>query len=712
MPGAPADRESYIDVGEGHLPILARCWLLKSQFDTLPTGVRNGTDAVGFQMSGNTFDKDNIGAGLRNRGINTAREFYLVSTNAVRASIKGDPILECMWATIQQWWMWMPINRSYNLLADDKLSYVGHANSASSPKTYDTIIADITSDLGISAGSLPRIGSNSDGSPQDLIMRQIPGGMALDSLLRPIGIHLVANPFTGGTALQFFFSQIKEDAGERATLDALSAVASYEGDTAAGPSATPSNRCPATVISLFIKWPPPTPFEIYSDVQLEKFHEESNAGGSNAISGTNVKINVGDHYKIENESDKAYSAAENIPGLAVERTTAFINRCSVEHQTYIFGGGYDFIPGKSIRRVRLSVDVDGWYTTVWTHGLFSAQREDMEEKFNRMTPAIFPEQGENVDSNTSPRDDGRIDIYHRTKSWWGKVTDPGSAGDEYTIARMEGDHAGDLTEATPAFDTDGKAKEVNDVKNVPLDTIVRVIETEVVPDTEPDPGSLWHFAFGGAKDFFAEITDDPGSIGSPRSWKELEPDGLGGFNDVSPPVTGIDNAFEVNGWSSHVVLGQVVLMRDNGTDPETFNFDMNFGNEVPTANRTNQQGQTGDAPDTANRWDRDNQLSTTPTSGFKGTYVSRLKLVTSSQGNPILFQYLRDFSVESAGHWEIADDEARLVVDQLEECDEQSGAGASPSFLGSSMDGSNNQLAVATQRYVSTQPLSPMGSSL
>lgn len=413
--GAPADRESYVDLGPGHLPCRARVWMSKSQLEALPQGVRSGSDPVGIQITGMALASDealdNFPTGVRDRALNFFPHFYLLDATIARGSIDGEALYEVQLATIQHWWMFKNLNLAFNMLSDDCLFYMARAKGPGDPFTYQDIADQIGEGLDVDFGTVPRERPMSTGSPHNFVIRHIPGGMAIARLLRPLGMEVTFNPFapSGGASL---FDIVRLDVNQDAfdvtpELEAFSTFAAEDGVTPLAADMTPRNRMPESVRVLYPKCPlPPMDKERYC------IHTRMSPDKTGAIKDTEDTIFVGDHNCVCDENQKQYKANENLPEMATERAEAYFNRANIPFDTYVFNGHYQLRPGSSIRRVRITADIDGTHTTVWRHGLWDAHREDFEIKFNRIQAPKFPEHGEPFNIEVDPRDDGTIDIRH------------------------------------------------------------------------------------------------------------------------------------------------------------------------------------------------------------------------------------------------------------------------------------------------------------
>lgn len=406
--GMPAaQRESYVEINDGHLPVRARVWMTTSQFQELPETFRQGSTALGICFNGLTHDKDNPGNPAAQQQINFGPHFYLIDASLARTAVEDsdgniEAIYEINLGTEQHWWMFKCLNLAFNMLSDDALEYAARAKGPGSPYTWQEIMNEIGSAMGVNFGTVPRDASDSIGSPQNQVFRFIPGGHAAHRLLQPLGMHIVCDPYSTGT-LTYEIKKIEEDAAETTLLDNLADVALLDGSRSGTKGVTPNNRMPAKVNVLFPLNPlPPMDDERYC------IYEKNNPDTTGTIADTIDQIFVGDHNCVCDENAKKYP--EDLDALADERATAYFRRAAVPYEDYVFIGGYDFKPGASIRRVRMTMDVDGWFTTVQTHGLYIEPRQDLEKLFNKIKAPHWPEHGEPYNIEVDPRDDGTIDI--------------------------------------------------------------------------------------------------------------------------------------------------------------------------------------------------------------------------------------------------------------------------------------------------------------
>lgn len=401
------ERQSYVEISDGHLASRARVWMTKTQFEALPETFRQGSTTLGISMSGITHSKSSPTEAPKERQIDFGPHFYLVDASIARtAPAKGasnaiEAIYEVRLATIQHWWMYKCVNLAFNMLSDDALEYAARAKGAGSPYTYQEIVDELGSEIGVSFGSVPRDASDSIGSPQNQVFRYIPGGHAVHRLLQPLGMHIVCNPY--GASLAFEVKKLENDSTEFDTLNALAAAAIFEGTQENAAGITPTNVMPEKVKVLYPKEPTPP-----MDEERYCAYEKNAPSSTGVISGTIDCIFVGDHNCVCDENLKKYP--EDLDALADERAEAYYRRAAIPYEDYVFVGGYDFVPGASIRRVRMTMDVSGWFTHVSTHGMYQEPRQDLEKLFNRIKSPHWPEHGEPFNIEVDPRDDGTIDI--------------------------------------------------------------------------------------------------------------------------------------------------------------------------------------------------------------------------------------------------------------------------------------------------------------
>lgn len=421
---APAERESFVEIGEGHVPVCARVWMTSTQFAAIPAGVKAGTAAIGLKMKGWAYAWPVGGSPeLAERTLTLAPAFYVVRASVVRQGI-GLAVYEVLLATEQYFWKWKSVNRTYNLLGDDKTAFVAGAISASSANTYQTIVTQFGTDLGITFSehspgrTIPPAAPDPPptAKPHNFVCRRIPGGDALARLLRPLAMHVVCNPF--GASLAYSIVQLdRTDATENADLNALADVALFDGSSSAFVDApltgvVPSGPAPASVDVLFPKYPIPEPASVTASAyETYTVHNVAHPVPANAVAGTKDFLFAGDHFDVTGVT-KQYT--ETLTDIATERGNAYYKRILIPSATRVFVGGYPVVPGKTIRRVRISMDgpgpAPGWFTTVWQHGLYDLPREDWRRKFDLAKAPYFPEHGVPYKSDLRPRDDGTIDI--------------------------------------------------------------------------------------------------------------------------------------------------------------------------------------------------------------------------------------------------------------------------------------------------------------
>jgi len=540
---APCDRESFIEINPGHMPSLARCWMTGDQWSALPAGVLTGSTPVAFVLRGNAVVNFNTCEADQNE-VETAAVFYLVASPEARTEVEGDgtiysgsakTVYECLWATIQRRWMWMCIEADYNVLNMDKTYLV--PNTADDEETQ-TVMQDIVDDLEaaynaktgltINLGTVP---DNTLQPPYNFTIREMPFGTALSRLFQPHSWQIQYNIFTGAWAIKALSNT---DTTDTDLMDTYGACCGYEGATASDGGTI--LRHPNKVNCLFPKWPKPE-----DGVRFTTITTVDGAGLPNTVEN----LFIGDHFDLHTDLSKNYDE-DTLANIAADRAARFYARAKIEVRTAIFSGHYDtFMPNTQIRRVRISMDLNGSFTTVYCHGLYDVGRQDHHSKFEirgLVKAPHFPERGE-VDDKPSlfPRDDGVLDVEHAPGFWaWideRSDTEAGSAW--HDIREIEFDNATSVWQVKTGG-IDHVALELNDWENVPMETRVWVW---IARDDAAAPLYVFDIAGGDKTDTIVDVPiDEPG-------WNvELQPDydlsnGMRGvqFQLVGTPTGGMNS---------------------------------------------------------------------------------------------------------------------------------------------------------------------------
>jgi len=403
----PDQREAYIEIGEGSEPVKARVWMSATQFQALPSETRSGASPVGISMSGQTMDLYNPTT-ADGRTLATGTKLYVIKASVVQHGL-SDSIYEVLLRGEQ--WFWARgayTAKYYNVLGVDRKTYsMGFAGNATNGTSFATIISALTAQLGITA-ELPY---TPVWKPQNVYADSSPGNM-LDRLLRPLGLRLVCNPW-GGWA--YAISQLNYTDDYQLTILAnLAAKAGHEGCNVAR-DITSAALCPAAAVCRFLQYPIPLG-------DTDRYMLSNSA--ANPIPGGNgtARLNVNDYYS---RSDNA----TEIANIASERTTNFFRRVNIPHDTWTFIGGYPFVPGATIRRVRVAMDRDGWFTVVQRHGLALPLRADQESLQFWPDAARFSEYNL-LDGGAVPMpgDDGTVNFEYASPRFWSKITGSAQIG--------------------------------------------------------------------------------------------------------------------------------------------------------------------------------------------------------------------------------------------------------------------------------------------
>lgn len=402
---APEDREAYIDMGPGHEPIRARIWMTSDLFQALPEGIRNGTALCGIKIG---CPSNNLAVptvdGTVFAEVKYAKQFRFVSARVARPGL-NSALLEILLATEQNWWIYKPANHVFNVLSDDKKSFIAGATSSSAPKDYNAVVSSLVTDLGIATGSLPYTPTV---NPFSLVLRRTPAGEALARMLRPLAVQLVCDPFGSDTDLSYHF--VAYDYTDGTDTTKLTNLAKYNAYTGSGwyKDLIAGNVAPLSVDVLFSKWPP-TETTGPTDTTVERYtvFNNTNPITSLGVSGSTASIYVGDHFDL---TGKTYT--ETLSAIATERAQAYFARVNIPDEVWGFIGAYKFLPSSTIRRVRISIDMDGCYTLVYRHGRVDKPQEGWQPIWSTWhAPSRFPMFNEGLYYATSPRDDGTCDFW-------------------------------------------------------------------------------------------------------------------------------------------------------------------------------------------------------------------------------------------------------------------------------------------------------------
>lgn len=402
---APEDREVYVEIGPGHEPIRARVWMTSTAFALLPSGLKNGTATCGIKIGApsNTLDSPTSG-GTVMREMKYCKNFRLVSARVARAGT-NMAMLEILLATEQHWWIFKNSDHTFNYLNDNKTAFMAGASSSSVAFTYADVVGVLEDDLGLTIGSLP---FTPVAQPFNLKFEHTPASEALARVIRPLGIQVVGDPFTSATDIMYTYVRYNyADTTDDTRLNALAGFNAYAGsgwykDFLAG------NAIPLSVDVLFPKWPPPESTGP-TDVVVERYTIKNwlNPVTTLGVSGSKSSIYVGDHFDV---TGKTYT--DNLDSIAGERSTCYYNRSNIPDEVWGFIGAYKFLPSSTIRKVRVSVDLDGVYTMVYRNGRVDKPREGWQATWSTWhTPSRFPEVNPGIYGGMNPRDDGTFDVF-------------------------------------------------------------------------------------------------------------------------------------------------------------------------------------------------------------------------------------------------------------------------------------------------------------
>lgn len=403
----PEDREAYIEIGIGHEPIRARVWMTSEAFQNLPVNLQRGSGKCGIKLGApaNAFDGPTVNGTVMTE-LKYAKNFRLVSARVARAGT-DVAMLELLLATEQNWWIYRPTNNIFNILSDDKKSFMAGAASSSLAFTYDQVRGVLEDDLGLTiTGSFP---FTPVARPFNLRFQRTPAGEALARILRPLGVQLVADPFTSATDITYTY--VRFDYTDTADDTRLTALANFNAYTASGwyKDFLAFNVAPLSVDVIFLKWPP-TESSGPTDSTVEAYtaFNELNPITVFGITGTKSTIAVGDHYDV---SGKTYT--ESLSNIATERADCYYKRTNIPDEVWGFIGPYKFLPSATIRRVRVSIDLDGCFTMVYRHGKVDQPREGWQPIWSTWhTPSRFPEFNVGIYQGGVPWDDGTFGIFN------------------------------------------------------------------------------------------------------------------------------------------------------------------------------------------------------------------------------------------------------------------------------------------------------------
>lgn len=411
------EREAFVDISTGTDPIRARMWMVDSIFSTLPSNVQNGSAPIGLKLrtvsntltSPQTSSDTNAGTGSLYRELAFATVFYLDSKRIARTGTgPGNVLLELRLQTEQAFFVYKPSTRVFNYLNDAKTAYVAGASNSSTGLTYTQVVANLVTDMGITvAGTFPYTGAT---VPQNLVFRHTNSGEALARVIRPLGIQLVADPYTNAPSGTVAYSWATYNYTNTADTSLLQALANCNASAGSGwyRDVKTGNIAPASLDVCFPKWPTPAATNV-QDGTVERYTVSNVASPSTtgSITGTKASTFVGDHFDAT-----SVTYTQNLSTIATERAAAYFNRCKLPEEVWQFSGAYAFLLGETIRRVRISADWDGCYTTVSRHGRYDQPREAWEDKWQTWwSPPRFPEYGEGLNAASTPRDDGAVDLF-------------------------------------------------------------------------------------------------------------------------------------------------------------------------------------------------------------------------------------------------------------------------------------------------------------
>jgi hypothetical protein len=408
----PENLDAYVDLRDGIDPVRARIFMTAVQFAALPSGVREGTTACGIKMSGraNAYSPSST-QDIGDRTIIFAANFYVIRATVCRAgpSSSGpsaaEAFYEVLLATQQYFWRYRVFNKVYNVLDDDKTAFAAGATSSTAAKTYANIVTDLESALSVTLGALP---FTPNAKPHNFVCRRVPGALALQRLLRPLGVRVCPNPYVAAIANPMTFSLKRLDysvATDMTLLTDLAAVVHYDGNRSTYiPDQTTKAVVPEKIDVLFRKWPQEDPSGPTDDTNEQWTAVEATNPATGSLAGTKDILYVGEHFDV---TGKTYT--EVLADIASERGTCYFKRVNIPYKIHIFVGGYPIPLGEQIRRVKITMGNSGWFTTVWQHGLWEPSHPEFRGWDSLHAPTFSTDYADAL-GQVIPRDDGAVDI--------------------------------------------------------------------------------------------------------------------------------------------------------------------------------------------------------------------------------------------------------------------------------------------------------------
>jgi hypothetical protein len=408
----PQDRDIFVEIGDGHLPIRARIWMTSEQLLSLPGAVRNGKQSVGMVMKGAAVPWGEIGGDVNEQTLLFAKAFFVVRVDIARAGI--DETVYAVWLETEQWrWQYEFLDGGINVLSPEKYVFVEGANGPASPRNLDEVIDDLLpSGLGVSVGSTKWTPFNLTSSAS--IATMIPRALS------PLSMHLVANPFLSNTTLIFSVASLSYQVTD-ATLSrvlTLSRRVSYEGANVA--TSIGNTNIPGEASVFCTRYPA----DFDQDEPYYHKIKTSISPQSSSRGQFRDRIFIGDRYKTSYNPRYTTDLDAHLESIADERITRFWNRVLIDGEIYVLIGGYPVVPGSQIRYVRISMDHDGWLTTVVTHNRDRDHREEEILESPTTSRNKFRKMGRGF-GNIVTQDGGavNIEIAEDVRTWMGYIQD-------------------------------------------------------------------------------------------------------------------------------------------------------------------------------------------------------------------------------------------------------------------------------------------------
>lgn len=375
IPEAGPDFESYVDIGPGDEPVLARVFVEGPVYSALDLEIRRGRTAIGIHLGGVDF----------------ATAFYVAQASIISLG-PSNSVMEVKLATVQKWWSKKTVNVILNILGPTKDKFIEGAVDEQTPNTYANLWTNIAAQAGLTFGPLP---FSPVAYPINFLCTEQSLSTAIRRVLQPLGLQLVYNIYSDTYSVVAFNY---DDSTATEYITSREETTLTDGDVA-----NHENRfvVPDILRVLFPKHP---------------LLEQTITGASprfRVITTNNpITSGTGTETIYVGTYDVADSALNwlDLPPVAAERCTRFFARANIMQRTTVFIGGHTLSPGSNIRRVRHVIGIAGHRTIVWAHGLPSSGREDLIRSFETETAVRFNEYSAGFGTLVIPRDDGTVDI--------------------------------------------------------------------------------------------------------------------------------------------------------------------------------------------------------------------------------------------------------------------------------------------------------------